>query len=89
MKKNNYKIVWLENTILEGKELKEFLEYLPNPKITCDDSNGTEIECHDFIKAKDIKELKKIIQEDYDEVVIFTVFLGKKRILTEEDMEDE
>lgn len=86
MKKNNYKIYWLENTILEGKELKAFLETLPNPDITGEFMGGNEIECHDFIKAKDIRELKKIIKEDYSDVEIFTVFLGKKRIMTEEDM---
>lgn len=84
--KNNYKIIWLENSTLEGKELKAFLDTLPNPDITGEFMGGNEIECYDFIKAKDIRELKKIIREDYSEAEIFSVFLGKKRILTEEDM---
>lgn len=86
MKKKTYKIYWFENTGLEGKELKEFLKTLPNPVVTGEHMGGTEIDCYDTIKAKDIKELKKIIKEDYDEVEIFTVFLGKKRVLTEEDL---
>ena len=84
-----YKIVWIENTDTTGKQLKEFKEGLPNPKVTGGDCfGGTEIECFDYIEAKNIEEVKKKIKEEFCEVEIFTLFDNEmKRVLTEEDLE--
>ena len=85
-----FKICWLEFTDRLGKELKEFLETLPNPKIT-----GTypydeqvEIECVDYFPAKNIKEAIKFVAEAYCDVEIFTVFNAEtgERLFTEEDL---
>ena len=87
-----FKIYWLENTEKTGKELKDFMETLPNPKITGTypfSDELTEIECYDVFEAKNIEEAKKKIKEDYYEVEIFTVFDNDsgERLFTEEDME--
>ena len=84
-----YKIVWIENTDSTGRELKEFMNGLPNPKITGGDCyGGTEIECSDTFEAKDIEEAKKKVDELFDAVEVFTVFDNKgNRAFTEEDCE--
>lgn len=86
--KMKYKIVWIENTDSTGKELKDFMETLPNPKQTGGDCyGGTEIECYDTFEAKDIEEAKKKIEELFNAVEVFAVFDDKgNRAFTEEDL---
>ncbi len=82
-----YKIVWLEWTDKDGKELQDFKDTLPNPKHTGGDCyGGKEIECYDTFEAKDIKEAKRKVKELFYEVEIFTVFENGERVFTEEDV---
>lgn len=83
-----YQIIWIENTDRTGKELKEFMATLPNPKITGGDCyGGTEIECYDTFEAKDIKGAKKKIEELFNAVEVFTCFDDKMNmVFTEEDL---
>jgi len=84
-----FKILWLEFTDKTGEDLKKFMSYLPNPKITghYGEETITEIECFDIFEAIDIKSAKSVIKEDYYEGEIFTMFNAKtrERLFTEED----
>jgi len=82
-------IVWLEYTDKEGKELKEFMKTLSNPKYTGGELGGTEIECFDTFEAETIEEAKKKVKKDFFEVEIFTVLdENNNRVFTEEDLEE-
>jgi len=85
---SKYSINWDEYTVSEGKELKKYMETLPNPKIIGKDNEGnTIIHCEDTIKAKNDEEAKKIIEDNFYEVETFDVIKDGKVIFTEEDIE--
>ena len=85
-----FKICWTEFTDKTGKELEDFMQSLPNPRVTgayyTFDQDNKEIECTDYFGAKNIEEaIKKVSAYD---VEIFTVFNAKtgQRLFTEEDL---
>jgi len=84
-----YKIHWIEWTGTEDKELKDFMDNLPNAKITGGDCKGwSETECFDYIVANDLKELKQKIKSDFYEVEIFTILDDKGEfVMNEENLE--
>lgn len=85
--KKKFKIVWYEY-------FSDMQDYKENANIPITHKHtgymkgyGEEFECWDFFEARNIKEAKKIVEDDYYAVDFFTVFDKKKnRVFTEEDI---
>ena len=83
-----YTIRWNEYTLAEGKDLKKFMDTLPNPKIIGHDSEQTIIRCIDTFSATSDEEAKKYVSKQYYGVeTAFDVLKNGKVVFTEEDIE--
>jgi len=87
-----FKICWIECTEKTGKELKDYMKYLPvTSRITGRYLVGeglTEIECVDTFEAKGIHKAKKYVEDNYiipDNVFTVTNADTGKILFTEED----
>jgi hypothetical protein len=85
-----YKIYWEEFTTSTGKELREEMKDLPNPKIIGKEGDRTTIACRDSFSAKNDAEAKKYVEDNYygvwGEGNGLSVTKNGKEVFTEEDV---
>lgn len=87
-----YRIHWIENhrinkdpSELTEKEEKEFLEdFPPNSKLTGSDGQWLEVEIEEVFEAKNNKEAREFIGENYD-CEVWSCFPESGDCFTEED----